>query len=1180
MIEEVETKILEGRSTPVHFAFEYFDSSVFPADKASRAKTVSFLQQKYHGRSFDLVLTIGGRTLDFAEKYHTRLFPDAALLFFVVDAEGIPSSRKAAHTGGVVRKLNYLPTLQLALRQNPGTRHVVVISGSSDFDKLELAAAHEQFRAYEPDIDFQYWTDLNVSDLRSRLAQVDADAVVLFLDYLQDPEGEQFTPSRILRTVSSSANRPIYGTYSSFVENGIVGGSVVDMREIGRVLGQAAVRSLNGEKAESIPITVAEFQHYMFDWRQLHRWNVATDQLPAGSAVLNYQYSPWEIYRWRIVGLLALLGLESALIVLLLRNNAKRKRAEIALQSKEEQLAEAQRLAQLTAWRWDPKNDVFTCSETFFSLTGFDPKRPTYVRKELSAFFTDESWTRLTEDMTASLETGGPFELELKGHRSDRTQVWITIRGEAVRDAEGRVIQLRGTMQDISERKRADEARLKHTAMVESSEDAIISKDLNGIIVSWNVGAQRMFGFSEAEAAGHPIRIIIPPERQDEEQRILQRLKAGEQIEHYETVRVSKEGKRINVSISISPVRDAKGRIVGACKIARDITKQKLAEELLRRSEEKFSKAFRQSPMAITLTSAKDHRFIEVNDTFQQATGWSREEVIGHTPFDLNLWQDRSPRDEMVQRILAGQPVRDLEVRLRNRNGESRIGLASADLIEIDAEPCILTAIVDITERKLTEEKLRDSENLVAGVVGSAMDAIITVNEEQRIVLFNAAAEKIFACSAQDALGKPIKSFIPERFRVAHSADIRQFGETGVTARAMREPAALWARRTNGEEFPIEASFAQLEASGKKLFTVIIRDVTARRQADTALRESERRFRLVSDTAPVMIWMAGTDKLFNYFNRPWVEFTGRPVESEMGNGWVEALHPEDRATWGESYRAMFDKRLPLAVEYRLRRHDGEYRWVSIRAVPRFQSDGSFAGYIGCGLDVTEEKEAKAALAELGGRLIQAQERERSRIARELHDDISQRLALLANRLGELNQASGNTAQAGEEQQLEALFRLTNEIANDVQNLSHRLHPSKLNYVGLASAARQLCQEVSRQHKIEIECQMQDIPRDIEENISLSLFRTIQESLRNAVKHSHAKHAKVELTRLGGVIRLRVSDDGVGFDSKGTGSHGLGLVSMQERLRSVGGEFSIWSRPSLGTQVEATVPAHFGVARSA
>jgi PAS domain S-box-containing protein len=917
----------------------------------------------------------------------------------------------------------------------------------------------------------------------------------------------------------------------------------------------------------------------MFDWRQLHRWNIATDQLPAGSAVLNYQYSPWEIYRWRIVGLLALLGVESVLIALLLRNNAKRKRAETALHNKEEQLAEAQRLAQLTAWRWDPKSDVLTCSDTFFTLTGF-PSRPTYFLKELSAFFTDESWARLTEDTAASLETGAPFDLELKGHRSDQTQVWMTIRGEAVRDSEGRVIQLRGTMQDISERKRADEARLKHSAIVESTEDAIISKDLNGIIVRWNLGAERIFGFSEAEAAGHPITIIIPRELQDEEQRMLQKLKTGERIEHYETVRVSKEGKRINVSISLSPVRDSKGRIVGGCKIARDITKQKRAEELLRRSEEKFSKAFRQSPMAITLASAKDHRFIEVNDTFEQATGWSREEVIGHTPFDLNLWQDRSVGNEMVQRILAGKPVRDLEVRLRNRNGESRIGLASADLIEIDGESCILTAIVDITERKLTEGKLQDSENLVAGVVGSAMDAIITVNEEQRIVLFNAAAEKIFACSAQDALGKPIENFIPERFRVAQGAHIGRSGETGVNADAVGEPASLWARRTNGEEFPIEASIAQLKASGKKLYTVIIRDVTARRQADAALRESERRFRLVADTAPVMIWMAGTDKLFNYFNRTWLEFTGRPVESQMGNGWVEAIYSEDRGNWVESYRAMFEKRLPLTLEYRLRRHDGEYRWVSIRAVPRFQDDGSFAGYVGCGLDVTEEKEAKAAFAELGGRLIQAQEQERSRIARELHDDISQRLALLANCLVELNPASGNTAQSGKEQQLEALFRLTNEIANDVQNLSHRLHPSKLHYVGLASAARQLCQEVSRQHKIEIECQVQDLPRDIQENVSLSLFRTIQESLRNVVKHSHAKHVKVELAHLGGVIRLRISDDGVGFDSKGTGSHGLGLVSMQERLRSVGGEFSIWSRPSLGTQVEVRVPAHVGVARSA
>src|SRR5215471_4568026 len=160
------------------------------------------------------------------------------------------------------------------------------------------------------------------------------------------------------------------------------------------------------------------------------------------------------------------------------------------------------------------------------------------------------------------------------------------------------------------------------------------------------------------------------------------------------------------------------------------------------------------------------------------------------------------------------------------------------------------------------------------------------------------------------------------------------------------------------------------------------------------VRESEERFRLVANTAPVMIWMAGPDKLCNYVNQPWLEFTGRPLEAELGSGWAEGIHPEDSKACLARYVETFDRRGTFEMEYRIRRHDGEYRWIFDIGVPRFEPDGSFAGYIGSCLDVTERKQAEETLAAMGRRLIEAQEEERRWIARELHDDINQRLALV------------------------------------------------------------------------------------------------------------------------------------------------------------------------------------------
>ena len=171
----------------------------------------------------------------------------------------------------------------------------------------------------------------------------------------------------------------------------------------------------------------------------------------------------------------------------------------------------------------------------------------------------------------------------------------------------------------------------------------------------------------------------------------------------------------------------------------------------------------------------------------------------------------------------------------------------------------------------------------------------------------------------------------------------------------------------------------------------------------SAMREGEERFRLVANAAPVLIWMSGPDKLCNYFNQPWLEFTGRPIELELGNGWAEGVHPEDLERCLDTSTKAFDGRESFKVEYRLRRHDREYRWLLGTAVPRFNRDGSFAGYIGSCIDITERKRGEEALASVSRRLIEAQEQERTRIARELHDDIVQRLALLAVELEQLHQ---------------------------------------------------------------------------------------------------------------------------------------------------------------------------------
>jgi signal transduction histidine kinase len=271
----------------------------------------------------------------------------------------------------------------------------------------------------------------------------------------------------------------------------------------------------------------------------------------------------------------------------------------------------------------------------------------------------------------------------------------------------------------------------------------------------------------------------------------------------------------------------------------------------------------------------------------------------------------------------------------------------------------------------------------------------------------------------------------------------------------------------------------------------------------------------------------------------------------------------------DTYTKAFDRRESFQMQYRLRRHDKEYRWLLDIGVPRFSPDGTFAGYIGSCMDITDRKFAEEAMASVGRRLIEAHEQERRWIARELHDDINQQIALLSIELDRWGQQHPGS---GADSHIHHVSQRLSDIAKEVQSLSHRLHSSKLEYLGIATAAKSFCRELSEQQKVQVEFVYSDIPRTVPNEIALCLFRVLQEALQNAVKHSGAREFHVELRGASEEIRLTVSDPGVGFDWHGAlDRQGLGLISMRERLQLVNGNFEIKSKPGGGTSIHARVP---------
>jgi PAS domain S-box-containing protein len=349
------------------------------------------------------------------------------------------------------------------------------------------------------------------------------------------------------------------------------------------------------------------------------------------------------------------------------------------------------------------------------------------------------------------------------------------------------------------------------------------------------------------------------------------------------------------------------------------------------------------------------------------------------------------------------------------------------------------------------------------------------------------------------------------------------------------------------------------------------RSMQALLASQVVLRESEERFRLVANTAPVLIWMSGTDKLCTFFNQGWLSFTGRSMEQELGEGWVIGVHPEDVQRCIRTYSASFDARAPFEMEYRLRRFDGEFRWIVDYGTPRIETDGTFCGYIGSAVDITERKSSEESLHSLSGRLIHAQEQERARIARELHDDFSQRLALLGISLGQLWKDLPES-QVGQRTGVLEILKGTKEMSSDLHSLSHQLHSSKLELVGLVSALSGLCKEMGEKYKIEIHFTKSGSLPKIDKDVELCLFRVTQEALGNVVKHSQSKGAQVELGANAMGVSLRVTDAGKGFEPDlSNPAAGIGLVGMRERLRLVGGRLSVKSELLHGTEIIAEVP---------
>jgi PAS domain S-box-containing protein len=408
------------------------------------------------------------------------------------------------------------------------------------------------------------------------------------------------------------------------------------------------------------------------------------------------------------------------------------------------------------------------------------------------------------EKMTAGL--ADTYAGEKRYIRKDGSVVWVSLRVSTVRGPDRRVKRFIVVVEDITGRREAEQARYRLAAIVESSDDAIVSKNLKGIIASWNAGAQRIFGFTPEEAVGQPITIIIPPELQDEEKQIIKRLRNGERIEHYETIRVTKSGKKLNISLTVSPVKDSAARIVGASKIARDITESKRIEQALREGEARLRAAFSQTYSFLVLLSS-DGTIIEANRAAFEAAGLKREEAIGLKFWEL--WWSRLPDEaetlkESVTRAVRGELVQE-ECYYCLADGTLRFAHRTLSPV-LDDEGDLLMIVatgLDITEQKELREKLEARVKLRTQEL-----------EEKNAVLLEQAE------TVRELSGRLLRAQDEERRRIARDLHDSS-GQILVAVQMNLTPIEEEARKMNADFAKgIQESIDLVEQLSKELRTV------------------------------------------------------------------------------------------------------------------------------------------------------------------------------------------------------------------------------------------------------------------------------------------------------------------------------------------------------------------------
>lgn len=773
-------------------------------------------------------------------------------------------------------------------------------------------------------------------------------------------------------------------------------------------------------------------------------------------------------------------------------------------------------------------------------------------------------------DLVVAWWAGGPFE----AHLLQTLKGWLFVLATgsvlfvAMRAAFRRQERIHEELMQERERYRL---------MVEAVADhAIFLLDADGRIATWNPGAERITGRGAQATVGQNLSCLCShdPETRLTSERALE--VAREQgVFSAECQLVRHDGSTFWGAVHITPVRNRQGRLTGYVNVTRDVSARRTTEAALEAHAEQYRLMFAAHPLPMFVYDLENLTILAVNDAAVAHYGYAREEFVGLSVRDIRPPEDLPQFLAAIEEVRGGRTVTPLSRakvwRHRRKDGSIIHVEITSHVIPFEGRTAELVLSNDVTARLRAEHELEESRARLAAIIDSAMDAIITVGPDQRIAVFNHAAERMFGHPADAVEGRPFSVLLPERLRDA--ADT-WFGGTSLR---LGTPEEFAGRRANAEEFPAEASIAPTITPAGRHHTVIMRDVTQRRRADEALAESRRLLQVAVDTARLGFWQFDIPARAMIVSAEWKRQLG--LENEQLSTDPEVLirlvHPDDVAAIRRTRQDLETGRTAaIELEFRARHHDGTYRDIRASAVVQHDASGTPVRIFGTNLDITTVRDAERTVRRLSAHVLRLQDFERRRIARELHDTTAQNLAALNMNLAQLERALVGTDRA-HARLIEETTALADLSVQEIRTLSYVLHPPLLDALGLCRAAQDYVEGFATRSGIEVTTDIDELIGRLSDETEIALFRVLQESLGNVHRHSGARHAHVRLAVEDDAVQLVISDDGHGMDPsvrerlRRRATVGVGIAGMTERLQQLGGSLQISSSEE-GTTVCASI----------